>query len=62
MSRTWKKPELIVLYKGRPDENLLGQTYCKGVSGSGKNGPDRAAAGGNCADKYGVECRTYSAS
>lgn len=39
--KKWDKPELIVLYSGKPEENLLGRTYCKATQP--KNLPDRAA-------------------
>ena len=60
MSRTWKKPELIVLYKGRPDENLLGRAYCKAMVP--KNLPDRASSGGICIDNRSVPCNISQAS
>ncbi|MBN1998788.1 hypothetical protein JW935_14610 [candidate division KSB1 bacterium] len=41
MKPLWRKPELIVLYRGRPDENLLGRVYCKTTTP--KNLPDNAA-------------------
>ena len=43
MKKKWKKPELIELYRGRPDENLLEHVYCKGDV-AGRNAPDRAVA------------------
>jgi len=41
MKKKWQKPELIVLYRGKPEENLLAHTYCKMLTP--KNLPDRAA-------------------
>ena len=35
MKRKWKRPELIVLIKGRPEENVL--FHCK--AGINKDGP-----------------------
>jgi hypothetical protein len=32
MKKVWKKPQLIVLYRARPEENVL--AICKGVSNS----------------------------
>ena len=33
MRKTWQKPKLIVLFRGRPEEQVLGA--CKAVAGSG---------------------------
>jgi hypothetical protein len=41
MKKQWSKPELIILFRGKPEENLLGRTYCKYTQP--KNLPDRAA-------------------
>lgn len=63
MKKKWKKPELIELYRGRPDENLLEHVYCKaGVAH--RNAPDNAA-GIYCEWEHGgrIEpCFTYSTS
>ncbi len=37
MRKTWQKPKLIVLVKGRPEENVLGA--CKEGPPSSVNGP-----------------------
>jgi hypothetical protein len=59
MKKKWKKPELIVLYRGKPEENLLGRTYCKMTQP--KNLPDRAA-GIICQWNTGVDCELNSPS
>ena len=64
MKTRWQKPELVVLYRGRPDENLLTSTYCKNQP-YGKNGADQAA-GIICqwehGSRAGQACNTYSPS
>jgi len=64
MKKKWQKPELIELYRGRPDENLMQEVYCKAGVPS-RNQPDRAAAnicqwdhGGRAGDL----CFTYALS
>lgn len=42
MSKRWVRPQLLVLYRGEPEERLLGRTYCKTTQP--KNLPDRAVA------------------
>jgi hypothetical protein len=63
MKKKWQKPELIVLYRGKPEENLLGHIYCKMTTP--KNLPDRAA-GTIClfdqGGRAGTPCELYSAS
>jgi hypothetical protein len=62
MKKKWSKPELIVLYRGKPDENLMQQTSCKF---NPKNTPDNAA-GLYCewehGGRAGIPCYTYSTS
>ncbi len=41
----WAKPELVVLVKGQPEENVL--TQCKAVNGPASN-TEIAATGQNC--------------
>lgn len=64
MKKKWKKPKLIELYRGSPDENLLQETYCKaGVPG--RNQPDNAAGvycGFEHGGRAGLPCYTYSTS
>lgn len=50
MKKKWKKPELIVLHKGTPQEAIL--TFCKSVALPGE--PNIEAVGNNCGnDKLG---------
>lgn len=65
MKTKWQKPELLVLYRGRPEENLLTATYCK-YQPLNKNGADNAA-GQICVHEHGrneggVACEIYATS
>lgn len=64
MKKKWQKPELIVLYRGKPDESLMQVTPCKGGAAH-RNQPDNAA-GNICAFDHGGRigqlCYTYSPS
>lgn len=64
MKKKWEKPELIELYRGRPDENLLEAIWCKaGVPD--RNSPDNAM-GIYCqfehGSRIGQPCYTYNVS
>ena len=48
MKRKWKRPELVVLIKGRPEENVL--FHCK--AGEHKLGPNSTA--GYCKEPEGA--------
>jgi hypothetical protein len=57
MKKIWEKPELIVLFKGKPEDFVL--TGCKSESGptSGAQG-----VGGVCKNNYGAQCSSYNPS
>lgn len=60
MKKQWRKPELVILYHARPDENLLQKIYCKNPNP--RNMPDQAA-GSICVNRNNtVQCDTYAAS
>lgn len=64
MKRKWESPELIVLYRGKPEENLMQIVPCKNQP-MGKNDPDNAA-GTICMWEHGsranVLCEVYTTS
>lgn len=60
MKKEWQKPELLVLYRGRPEESLLVQVGCKGGPHTSRRNPDNAAT--VCVFRDGTNCDTFSAS
>jgi hypothetical protein len=39
MRRTWKRPELVILFRGRPEERVL--ENCKSPQGGFQGGPSK---------------------
>lgn len=46
--KAWKKPELIVLVRGRPEEAVL--ETCKSGSAGGPGNANNCRSGGGCVD------------
>ena len=57
MQKKWKKPELIILQKGQPQEAVL--THCKAVSVAGS--PETGTVGQNCGNPKPASCQTCQA-
>ena len=61
MKKTWEKPQLVVLVRGKPEEGIL--NGCKQWEASGSSGPSDSAT--NCMEWTSsgcIECFSDSAS